>query len=250
MAHSSAEVAIIGGGIAGIAAALGLLDLGRDVLLLDRDVEGNFGGLAKESFGGLFFVNSREQQRNGIKDSQTLALQDWHSFAEFGPDDRYPKLWAETYVERCIPDIYEWLRAGGIRFLPLPAWVERGEARPGNSVPRFHIVWGTGFELATRLIAALRTHPNRRRLRLEFGRRVERLLTEAGRIVGCAGAQEQDGTPFEIRADHVVIASGGINGSIDRVKANWHRDWGRPPEIILNGSHRYADGTLHDAAVR
>ena len=104
MADYTAEVLVIGGGIAGITAALELLDRGRDVLILDRDEEGNFGGLAKESFGGLFFVNSREQQRNGIKDTPALALRDWHSFAEFGPDDRLPKLWAETYVERCIPE--------------------------------------------------------------------------------------------------------------------------------------------------
>src|SRR5215472_993528 len=100
MASYTADVIVVGGGIAGITTALELLDHGRDVLMLDRDAEANFGGLARESFGGLFFVNSREQQRNGIKDSPALALRDWHSFAEFGPDDRLPKLWAETYVER------------------------------------------------------------------------------------------------------------------------------------------------------
>ncbi|HEX9322432.1 MAG TPA: FAD-binding dehydrogenase [Xanthobacteraceae bacterium] len=247
MANYTADVAVIGGGIAGIAAALELLDHGRDVLILDRDEESGFGGLAKESFGGVFFVNSREQQRNGIKDSPALALRDWHSFAEFGPEDRFPKLWAETYVERCIPDVYEWLCAGGIRFLPLPAWVERGEARPGNSVPRFHIVWGTGRELATKLIAALRSHPNRGRFAVKFEHRVETLVTQGGRIAGCAGTHERDGTTFEVRAEHVIVASGGINGDIGRVKANWHRDWGKPPEVILNGSHKYADGKLHDA---
>jgi uncharacterized protein len=250
MAEYTAEVVVIGGGIAGIAAALELLDHGRDVLILDRDEESAFGGLAKESFGGLFFVNSREQQRNGIKDTPAQALRDWHSFAEFGPDDRYPKLWAENYVERCIPDVYEWLRAGGIRFLPLPAWVERGDSRPGNSVPRFHIVWGTGRELATRLIAALAAHPNRGRFAAKFQHRVETLVTQAGRVVGCGGARERDGMPFEARAEHVVIASGGINGDIARVKANWHRDWRTPPEVILNGSHKFADGKLHDAAAK
>ena len=250
MADYTAEVLVIGGGIAGIAVALELLDHGRDVLLLDRDEESGFGGLAKESFGGLFFVNSREQQRNGIKDTPARALRDWHSFAEFGPDDCLPKLWAETYVERCIPDVYEWLRAGGLRFLPLPAWVERGETRPGNSVPRFPVVWGTGRELATRLIAALASHPNRAQFAAKFQHRVETLVTQGGRVAGCAGAHEGDGAPFEARAEHVIIASGGINGDIDRVKANWHRDWGKPPEVILNGSHKYADGTLHDAAAK
>jgi predicted oxidoreductase len=247
MANYTADVLVIGGGIAGITAALELLDHGRDVLILDRDEETGFGGLAKESFGGLFFVNSREQQRNGIKDSPAQALRDWHSFAEFAPADRFPKLWAKTYVERCIPDVYEWLRAGGIRFLPLPAWVERGETQPGNSVPRFHIVWGTGRELATRLIAALGSHPNRSRFGVKFQHRVETLVMQGGRVVGCAGAHERDGTPFEARAEHVIIASGGINGDIPRVKANWHRDWRKPPDVILNGSHKFADGKLHDA---
>src|SRR5256885_602495 len=234
MADYTAEVLVIGGGIAGIAAVLELLDHGRDVLILDRDEETGFGGLAKESFGGLFFVNSREQQRNGIKDSPAQALRDWHSFAEFAPADRFPKLWAKTYVERCIPDVYEWLRAGGIRFLPLPAWVERGETQPGNSVPRFHIVWGTGRELATRLIAALGSHPNRSRFGIKFGHRVEQLVTQGGRVVGCAGAHEQDGTPFEARAEHVVIASGGINGDIGRREGDRPPEWGKPPGGILN----------------
>ncbi len=247
MADYTAEVLVVGAGIAGIATALELLDHGRDVLMLDRDEEDGFGGLAKESFGGLFFVGSREQRRNRIADSPALALADWRSFAEFGPEDRFPKLWAEAYVERCIPDVYEWLRAGGIRFVPLPAWVERGDTRPGNSVPRFHIVWGTGRELARKLIAALRSHPNRARFAVKFGHRVEALVAEGGRIIGCAGAHERDGVPFEARAERVVVAAGGINGDMARVKQNWHRDWGKPPEVILNGSHKYADGKLHDA---
>jgi predicted oxidoreductase len=247
MVDHRAGVVVIGGGIAGIAATLDLLDHGRDVVLLDRDDEAQFGGLAKESFGGLLFVDSREQRRSRIRDSQQLALADWTSFAQFDHDDDLPRRWAETYIERCIPDVYEWLHAFGIRYLPLPLWVERGDERRGNSVPRFHMVWGTGQELALRLVAALEAHPNRRRLTLKFGHRVEGLLREGGRIRGCVGMGEHDGVPFEVRADHVVVASGGINGDLDRVRAHWHRDWHRPPDTLLNGSHRFADGRLHDA---
>jgi len=243
-----AEVVVIGGGIAGIATALDLIDHGGEVLLVDRDQEGQLGGLAKESFGGLFYVGSREQRRNRIADNQARALADWTSFAEFEPDDELPRRWAETYIERCIPDIYEWLNACGIRYLPLPLWVERGDERPGNSVPRFHMVWGTGQELAVRLIAALEAHPNRRRLTLRFDHRVDALVREGGRICGCAGVREADATPFEAHAGHIVVAAGGINGNLDRVKAHWHHDWGRAPDILLNGSHKYADGRLHDAA--
>lgn len=247
MADYRAEVVVIGGGIAGLAATLDLLDHGRDVVLLDRDDEVQFGGLAKESFGGLFFVDSHEQRRSGIRDSKALALADWSSFAEFDHDDDLPRRWAETYIERCIPDVHEWLHAFGIRFLPLPLWVERGDRCRGNSVPRFHMVWGTGQELAGRLVAAIEAHPHGRRLTLKFGHRVETLLREGGRICGCAGVGERDGVPFEARAAHVIVATGGINGDLARVRANWPRDWHRPPDTLLNGSHRFADGRLHDA---
>lgn len=242
------EVVVIGGGIAGIATALDLLDGGKSVVLLDRDDANVFGGLARESFGGMFFVDSPEQRRQGIRDSVDLALRDWHSFAEFGPEDLWPRAWAQAYVQRCTVDVYEWVRRHGIRFVPVVNWVERGEFRPGNSVPRFHIVWGTGKGLAETLIAALRDHANLQRLTVCFRHRVDRFLMRDGRAEGCEGVDETTGMPFEVRAEHVIVASGGINGNLDRVRQNWHRDWGTPPQRLLNGSHRFADGRLHDAA--
>jgi len=241
------DILIIGGGIAGIATALDLLGANRSVLLLDRDEQQAFGGLARESFGGMFFVGSPEQRRQGIRDSSELAWRDWCSFAEFGADDAWPKAWARTYVERCTSDVYRWVRSFGVSFLPVVNWVERGEFRPGNSVPRFHVAWGTGKGIAEALIAALRAHPNAGQLSIRFNARVERLLLRAGRIDGVAGVDEKDGTPFEVQAEQVVVASGGINGDLERVRQNWHRDWGKPPAELLNGSHRFADGRLHDA---
>jgi len=241
------DVLIIGGGIAGLTTALDLLDGNKSVLLLDRDEEKAFGGLARESFGGMFFVDSPEQRRQRIRDSIELAWRDWCSFAEFGSDDEWPKAWARAYVERCTSDVHRWVRRHGVSFLPVVNWVERGEFRPGNSVPRFHVAWGTGKGIAEALIAALRVHPNVGRLSLRFNARVERLVMRAGRIDGAEGLDERDGTRFEVRAEQVVVASGGINGDLERVRQNWHRDWGRPPEVLLNGSHRFADGRLHDA---
>ena len=241
------DVLIIGGGIAGITAALDLLDGGKSVLLLDRDEETAFGGLARESFGGMFFVDSPEQRRQGIRDSRELALRDWCSFAQFGAGDDVPKAWAEAYVTRCTEDVYRWVRRHGVSFIPAVNWVERGEFRPGNSVPRFHMVWGTGQGLADALIAALRAHANAGRLTLRFNHRVERLQLRAGRIDGAAGIDEKSGAPFEAQAEQVVVAAGGINGNLERVRKNWHRDWGSPPAELLNGSHRFADGRLHDA---
>jgi predicted oxidoreductase len=244
------DVLIVGGGIAGITMALDLLDGGKSIILLDRDEEAAFGGLARESFGGMFFVDSPVQRRQGIRDSMELALRDWFSFAEFGADDHWPKAWAKTYVQRCTEDVYRWVSRHGVSFLPVVNWVERGEFRPGNSLPRFHIAWGTGKGIAEALIAALRAHPNVGKLTIRFNQRVERLLMQAGRAAGAAGVDEKSGTPFQVAAEQVVVAAGGINGGdLSRVRQNWHRDWGRPPEVMLSGSHRFADGRLHDATV-
>jgi predicted oxidoreductase len=241
------DVIVIGGGIAGICAALELLDAGRQVLLLERDTEDNFGGLAKESFGGIFLVGTPEQRRAGIRDTPEQALADWHAFGELDPADRWPCAWAEAYVQRCHDDVGVWLRQRGVGFLPAPHWIERGLYTPGNSVPRFHIVWGTGRELALRLIDTLQRHPRRERLEIRYGRRVEHLLSTNGRISGCRGVEEAGGQAFEVTAGSVVVAAGGFNGNIERVRQHWHRDWNSPPPVILNGSHRYADGRLHDA---
>jgi predicted oxidoreductase len=242
------DAIVIGGGLAGICAALELLDAGRSVTLLDRDAEENFGGLAKESFGGIFVVGSREQQKNGIRDTPAKAFADWCAFAEFAPDDHWPRRWAEAYTERCHDEVYLWLKRNGIGFFPVPHWIERGLTTPGNSVARFHIVWGTGRELALQLIARLRAHPNAAKLALHFGHRVEGFTTLMGEIGGCSGVLESGGEPFEAFGEAIVVASGGINGGdLEKVRRHWHADWRTPPHTILNGSHKFADGRLHDA---
>ena len=248
MIRYSADVIVIGAGIAGVTAAIELLDRGRRVLLLDRDIEENMGGLAKESFGGIWFAGTPLQKRYGIRDGAQQGLRDWHAVADFGPDDHWPRAWAEAYVHRANEEIYDWLRSVGVQFMPMPLWVERGLHTPGNSVPRWHIVWGTGYELQVVLNAHLLSRPNRDRLDLRFDHRVETLVVTNGRVTGCRGRLEGGDDEFEASAENVVIAGGGINGNLDRVRQNWHADWSQPPVTLLNGSHKYADGTLHDAA--
>jgi hypothetical protein len=237
-------VIIVGGGIAGIVAALELIAGGRRVVLLDRDTENNFGGLAKESFGGLLFVDTPMQRRHGIKDSPELALADWTRFGELSAADGWSYRWAQAYVENCRRDVYEWLRQQGIGFLPMPQWVERN----GNSVPRWHIVWGTGQRLANRLIEQLyKLSQQKTALTLHFSHRVERLLIADGRVVGCAGTREDTGESFEFQGSDVMVASGGINGDLEQVRRHWPAASGTAPAELLNGAHRFADGTLHKA---
>jgi predicted oxidoreductase len=241
------DVAIIGGGLAGISAALELLDQGMKIALVDRDCEENFGGLATLSLGGMTLINTPIQRLNGIRDSAETALRDWHSFAQFSEHDHWPKKWAELYVNRSIDDIYNWLKPKGIRFFPIPHWVERGEFGDGNSLPRYHIVWGTGQHLMRTLINELTHHVNSSNIDYLFDHKVESLILNDNSIRGIQGSHETTGQAFELDAAIVLVASGGINGDINRVKKEWDKSWGSPPEHILNGAHQFADGTLHDA---
>jgi len=245
--NSLYDVLIVGGGLAGISAALELLDHDLKVVIIDRDSEQNFGGLAVDSLGGMTLVNTPVQRLNRIHDSPEIALRDWHSFAQFSENDKWPKKWAELYVNRSVNDIYNWLKPKGVRFFPIPHWVERGEFGEGNSIPRYHIIWGTGLHLMSTLINELKNHPKAAKLTCLFDHRVESLVLQNLAIAGVQGCHEKTGQAFEIEAPIVLVASGGINGDINRVKLEWDKSWGSPPEHILNGAHRYADGTVHDA---
>jgi predicted oxidoreductase len=244
---SQFDVAIIGGGLAGITAALELLDHGLKIAVIDRDSEQNFGGLAVNSLGGMTLINTPIQRLNGIRDCPETALRDWHSMACFSEQDLWPKKWAELYVNRSIDDIYNWLRPKGIRFFPVPHWVERGEFGEGNSLPRYHIIWGTGQHLMITLINELNNHSNSRNICYLFNCNVDSLVKTNRSITGLRGSNERTGQLFEIDAPVVLVASGGINGNINRVRQEWDKSWGKPPEHILNGAHQFADGTLHDA---
>ncbi|MDO5623769.1 MAG: FAD-binding dehydrogenase [Pseudomonadota bacterium] len=262
MSREQSEVIIIGGGLAGIVCALQLLDSGQRVLLLDRDVQAHWGGLAKESFGGLLIVDTPLQRKQKLRDSPELALADWLAFGAFddasaqpGHPFYWPRQWATHYVNDSLEHLYHWLTARGVGFLPLPLWVERGMApggagaARGNSVPRWHVVWGTGQGLVGALLDQLAQHPQRQRLTLRFGHHVQGLLTTNGTVTGCHGVAD-DGAAFEAHAPQVVIAAGGINGGdLSLARQHWHPDWGaQAPASLLNGSHRFADGTLHHAA--
>lgn len=245
------EVVIVGGGIAGITTAIELLNFDKKVLIIDRDTEDNFGGLAKESFGGMFFVDTPQQRRSGIKDSPEQAFIDWCSVANFKEEDKLPKQWAKSYVYNSTPKVYDWLKQQGIKFFPVVHWVERGLFKPGNTVPRFHMVWGTGSELTNVLIKKLFDHPKAAsHLNIIYEHKVEELLTEGSKIIGVSGVNESRKSKFKAVGEYTVIAAGGMGGNIKKVRENWYKPWGEPPEVILNGAHKYALGDLHDAVIR
>src|SRR5947207_499052 len=143
-APTRTDVVVIGAGIAGLVSALELLDHGREVVLLDRCHPQEVGGLAREAFGGMFMVDTKEQRRAGVKDSYDLALSDWLGIADFDESDVWPRRWAEQYVARARDDVGGWLREHGVWFFPVVNWAERGMYGDGNSVPRFHLTWGCG----------------------------------------------------------------------------------------------------------
>ncbi len=244
----TSDTLILGGGLAGLATALELLDAGKRVLLLDRATPDRLGGLARISFGGVFAVDSPEQRKSGIKDTVELAHSDWLAFGEIPPEDEWPRRWAEAFVSRATPDVRDWLVSRGVKFLPVVNWVERGLYQPGNSVPRFHIVWGTGYGLILALVAAIEKHPHREKLTIHYRHRVAELTSQGGRINGCTGIDEETGKEFSATGENVVVASGGIAGDLERVRRNWYKPWGKAPDVLLNGSHPEADGALQDAA--
>lgn len=246
-----ADAVIAGGGLAGIVTAYELLDRGKKVILVEKGKAENFGGLAKESFGGVHMIDTPHQRRMRIKDNPELAYKDWESFAQFEKGDEWPRLWAKFYCENSIEYIYNFLTHKKVEFLPLVNWAERGLFNHGNTVPRWHITWGTGFEIIFRTLNALEAHKNRNQLKILFEHEVSDFELSNGKAVGVVGKSMPNGAAFSIQAEHIVIASGGIcGGDLSKVRENWYKEWGSPPKIILNGAHDFSDGMLHDKAKR
>lgn len=244
MTETRSDILIIGGGLAGIVTALEALRAGQRVTLVDRDAPERLGGLALWAFGGMALVGTALQARRKIHDSPEIALRDWVRFGELDPHDTWPMRWAEHYVERSCADVHDWLRGEGVKFMPAVNWVERGRAGEGNSVPRYHVVWGTSRELTRRMIAAMRAADTGGRLTLLHRHRVIALEHAAGNVSGVVALDERTGAQRHLAAPVVVLATGGINGGHEETRANWPAD--RPmPATMLNGAHPFADGKLH-----
>ena len=253
-----ADVIVVGAGLAGLVAACELVERGLRVLILDQENSANLGGQAFWSFGGLFFVDSPEQRRLGIRDSHELALQDWLGTASFDrPEDHWPRKWAHAYVDFAAGEKRSWLAARGHKIFPLVGWAERGgyDAQGhGNSVPRFHITWGTGPALVEIFARQLR---DRSTVRFAHRHQVDELIVEGDAVTGVRGtvlepSAEPRGAPssrkavgqFEFRALAVLVTSGGIGGNHDLVRQNWPTQMGRVPEQLLCGVPAHVDGRM------
>lgn len=258
---SQADVVVVGAGIAGLVVAAELADAGRRVVLLDQEPEQSLGGQAFWSLGGLFFVNSPEQRRMGIKDSRDLALQDWFGSAQFDrPEDYWPREWAQAYVDFATGEKRDWLHAMGHRVFPVVGWAERGDGRAdghGNSVPRFHVTWGTGPALVGLFERRVREAVSKGLVELRFRHRVDDLVREGGVVTGVRGrvlepsavdrgraSSRVEVADFEVRAQAVVVTSGGIGGDHDLVRKAWPARLGTPPERMVAGVPAHVDGRM------
>lgn len=244
------DVIVIGGGLSGLVTATELLRRGKKIVLLERTPRDRFGGLAKLSFGGVFFVDSPEQRRMGVRDTVDLAIDDWMTYGEIGRDQLWPRRWAEAYVSRSLEMIRGYMMAQGIRFFPAVNWTERGYFVPGNSVPRFHIAWGTGEGIVQPFVETLFEAEKKGRVVLAFEHRVTELVKTNGTYVGVTGV-DATGAEFEATGEAVVIAAGGLAGNLAKIRQHWDRSsLGEPPEVILNGSIPEADGAIFDLATK
>ncbi|RRO15403.1 FAD-binding dehydrogenase [Saccharopolyspora rhizosphaerae] len=262
-----ADVIVVGAGLAGLVATAELADAGRRVVLLDQEPETSLGGQAHWSFGGLFLVDSPEQRRLGVRDSHELALQDWMGTAAFDrEEDHWPRRWAEAYVDFAAGEKRAWLTAQGVKFFPLVQWAERGGhlARGhGNSVPRFHITWGTGPGVLEPFLRRVRAAEAKGLVELRFRHRVTELVTTGGAVTGVRGkvlvpsdAERGQPTPrkskgnFELSSQAVVVTSGGIGGNLPMVRKNWPKRLGKPPKNMIAGVPDHVDGRMLEVVAK
>jgi uncharacterized protein len=255
------DAIIVGAGLAGLVAAAELIDAGKHILVLDQEPEASLGGQAWWSFGGIFLIDSPEQRAFGVRDSLELARQDWLGSAGFDrTDDAWPRRWAEAYLQFAAGEKRAWLRERGVRFFPVVGWAERGgytATGHGNSVPRFHITWGTGPGVVAPFEAKLREGIAAGQVDIRFRHRVDELVVEGGSVVGVRGCilapdGAERGAPsnrdvveaFDLRAPAVIVSSGGIGGNHDLVRKSWPPRMGAAPAEMLSGVPASVDGRM------
>jgi hypothetical protein len=247
MDSQSVEVVIAGGGIAGLVCALEIVsNSNKQVLIVDRDTPERIGGLARWAFGGMALCTTHEQAKANISDNPSRLLADWHRYAEFTAHDNYGMQWAEYYAKHNTEQVYYYLKNMGLTFLPAVNWVERGNVGNGNSVPRYHVLWGTGWHLVETVWHQLQPYIRQGQLTVLHQHRVEYFQPTAhGFAVEIINEHIQDNQGAStVNCFNLVIATGGINGSLEMVKRHWPKETPMPTSI-LNGANPISDGQLH-----
>ncbi|MFZ4895637.1 FAD-binding dehydrogenase [Plantibacter sp. Mn2098] len=264
---TQADALVVGAGLAGLVATAELVTAGKRVILLDQEPESSLGGQAFWSFGGLFLIDSPEQRHLGVKDSLELARQDWFGTAGFDrAEDYWPKQWAEAYLQFAAGEKRAWLKERGVGFFPVVGWAERGgygAIGHGNSVPRFHITWGTGPGVIAPFVDAVREGIERGLVTAHFRHRVDALVVTDGAVTGVTGsvlepshvargvASSRTVTgDFEFSAGAVLVSSGGIGGNHDLVRKAWPKRLGTPPAHMLSGVPAHVDGRMLEISGR
>ncbi|SCY62019.1 FAD-binding dehydrogenase [Rhizobium sp. NFACC06-2] len=256
------DVIVVGAGLAGLVAATEAAERGFSVCVVDQEGEQNLGGQAFWSLGGLFFIDSPEQRRMRVRDSLDLARQDWFGSAGFDrPEDYWPRRWAEAYLDFAAGEKREWLHRMGMRWFPVVGWAERGGSLAhghGNSVPRFHVTWGTGPGVLAPFVKKAKVMAATGRLTFRFRHRVDRLVIADGRVTGVSGSvlapdqvqrgqessREEQGD-FVFSAAAVIVSSGGIGGNQELVRRNWPVErLGEPPASMVCGVPGHVDGRM------
>ncbi len=257
-----ADVIVVGGGLAGLVATAELADAGKKAIIVDQEPKASLGGQAFWSLGGLLFVNSPEQRRLGIKDSRELAMQDWLGSAGFDRDDEdyWARQWAEAYVDFAAGEKRPWLHAQGVRWFPVVGWAERGghlATEHGNSVPRFHLTWGTGPGVVAPFERRVLEAVKQGNVEIRFRHQVDELVVSDGAVTGVRGtalkpsdvgrgeqSSRESVGEFELCAHAVIVSSGGIGGNHDLVRANWPKRMGSPPKNLITGVPASVDGRM------
>lgn len=139
-------------------------------------------------------------------------------------------------------------------------WAERGGGNAvghGNSVPRFHITWGTGPGVLEPFVQRVREAEKRGLIRFKFRHRVNELTRTGGVVDGVRGdllaasdaergrksSREITGD-FELKAQAVIVASGGIGANHQLVRENWPKRMGAPPKRMITGVPDHVDGRM------
>jgi hypothetical protein len=196
-----------------------------------------------------------------IHDAYDLALEDWMGTAGFDrEEDHWPRKWAQAYVAFAAGEKRSWLHQRGIRFFPVVGWAERGGHNAighGNSVPRFHITWGTGPGILAPFVERVRLAADRGLVTFKFRHRVRGLTKSGGAVDGVRGdilepssaergrkSSRQVIGAFEFKAQAVIVSSGGIGANHDLVRSNWPKRLGAPPKRMICGVPDHVDGRM------